>query len=96
MRLAIVVVGVVLAVILACGAINIGGAPIFGHMDEVAGTYFFMAIYNNIFFFLHRGEDSVTSGLEKTETEIEEFSKRPAGIDNSRKYRQLDKAAAEY
>lgn len=93
MRALIIVFFVVLAVIFLGGAFNIGGAPIFGHIDAVLDTDLLMRVHYTVFGLIYRGERSLDSGIKRTHDDVEEFSKRPIGIDNPEKYRQLDSAS---
>ena len=93
MRALIIVLFVVLGLIFLGGAFNIGGAPIFGHIDAVLDTNLFMKIHYTFFSLIYRGERSLDSGINSTREDLEEFSKRPIGIDNPQKYEDLDKAS---
>jgi hypothetical protein len=93
MRALIIVFFVVLGVIFLGGAFNIGGAPIFGHVDAVLDTNLFMQIHYTFFSLIYRGERSLDSGVMRTQDDLEEFSKRPIGIDNPETYRNLDNAS---
>jgi hypothetical protein len=96
MRTFVGVLVVVLLVIFLGGAVNLGGAPIFGHIDNVLGISLFMPIHYYTFWLLYRGEGSLRSGLGRTDSEIREFQRAPAGIDNQQKYRQLDDARKDF
>ncbi len=93
MRAAIVIILVIIAILLLGGAINIGSQPLFGHMDSMLGTNLFMDMHMAVFSFIHGGSDTVEQEFESAENEIEEFSERPIGIDNKKKYKQLDEAS---
>ena len=93
MRTIIVVLLVVLGLIFLGGAFNIGGAPIFGHIDAALNTNLFMKIHYAFFSFISRGERSLDASVTRTREDLEEFSKRPIGIDNPEKYKNLDKAS---
>ncbi len=93
MRALIIVVIVVLAVIYIGGALKVGGAPIFGHIDSILGTGVLMKIHYSTFWLLYRGERTAESGLTKTREDIDQFKKTPVGIDKEKKYKQLDDAA---
>ncbi len=93
MRVFIVVLVVVLGVIFVGGAFSIGGDSIFGHIDSVLGISALSSLHNSVFFFLYRGSDRLEDGLSKTGEDLREFEERPIGIDNKRKYKQLNDAA---
>ncbi|MDQ7782833.1 MAG: hypothetical protein RDU20_08135 [Desulfomonilaceae bacterium] len=93
MKKFIIVLVVVIAVIFVGGAFPIGGDSIFGHIDSLLGISAFTGLHHTVFFFLHRGTERIGEGLTKTGEDLREFEKRPAGIDNKRKYRQLDEAS---
>ena len=93
MRALIIVFFVVLGIIFLGGAFNLGGAPIFGHIDAILDTNLLMDIHYAVFGLIYRGERSVDSGLRRTQDDLQEFSKRPIGIDNQEKYRKLNKAS---
>ena len=95
MRALILVVLVILAIIFLGGGVNLGKAPLFGHIDAVLGTNALMNMHYAIFSWLYRGERSVAEGIGRTGGDIDEFTKRPLGIDNPKKYRQLDRALDE-
>lgn len=95
MRAFIVVFVIVLAVIFVGGAFNLGGAPIFGHIDRLLRTHMLMSLHYSVFFFLYRGEDTVETGLSRTKGEMEEFQDRPLGFDKKKTYKKLDEAAGE-
>jgi hypothetical protein len=90
--MAIMIVVLVVVIIFLGGIVNIGGRPVFGHIDRVIGASVFMTVHHVFFFFLESGEERVYSDIEDTEEDIKEFSKRPIGIDNQKKYRDLDHA----
>jgi hypothetical protein len=92
MRAAIAIVFIVLAVIFIAGAVDIGGAPLFGHIDRLLGTNALMNAHHAAFFFLYTGEDAVESELERTGSRVREFQERPLGVDKKEKNRQLDEA----
>jgi len=95
MKALIVVLVVLLVVIFVCGAFPVGGNSIFGHIDSVLGITALTSLHQSVFFFLYRGKDRVDEGLTKTGTDLREFEQRPIGIDNKRKYKQLDEAAKD-
>ncbi len=92
MRALIIVILVVLGIIFVGGGINVGGAPIFHHIDSVLRTHFFMSVHYRTFYFLYRGEHSVGEGLSRTQSDVREFEKHPAGIDNRAIRERLDEA----
>lgn len=93
MRAALVIILVVVVILLLGGAINIGSQPLFGHMDSMLGTNLFMDLHMAVFSFIHGGSDTVEREFENADSEIEEFSERPIGIDKKKKYKQLDEAS---
>ena len=92
MRTAIIAIAIVVAVIFFGGAFNIGGAPIFGHIDDAIGTPIFMPLHYALFFYLDTGADSVRSGAQGVERDFRSFEKAPAGYDKHKQYRELDNA----
>jgi len=92
MKTAIVVVCIIVAVIFLGGAVSIGGAPVFGHIDRLLKTDVLMNVYRTAFFFFYSAEESVESGLERTDSKLREFQERPAGIDKKEKDKQLEDA----
>lgn len=93
MKVFVAVLVVVLAVIFIGGAFPVGGNSIFGHIDSVLGITALTSLHHSVFFFLYRGSEGIEEGLTKTGSDLREFEQRPVGIDNKRKYRQLDDAA---
>ncbi|GEM_PF-836364 len=93
MRWFIIVFATIFAVIFIGGAIDIGGKPIFGHIDTVLGTTALMGLHQGTFFILYRGEGTIGDGLDQTEDDVKEFSERPLGFDKAETYRKLDKAS---
>jgi hypothetical protein len=93
MRTFVIVLLVVVGLIFLGGAIDIGGAPVFQHIDTALHTNFLMQIHSALFSLIYRGERSLDSGIQRTQGELEEFSHRPIGIDKQRKYKDLDKAS---
>ncbi len=94
MRSIITAVVIALAVVFAGGVINIGGAPLFARVDGLIGTHLFMNVHRSCFFFLYRGEAALDYGVGKTKAEVDEFSKRPIGIDRQKQYQKLDEAGS--
>ena len=80
---------VFLVVVFIGGYINIGGAPIFWHIDAALGTDVLMELHHGVFFFLYGSSSRLTHTTEK----LKEFQETPLGIDKKRKYRQLDDAS---
>jgi len=93
MKTGIIVVCIVVAVMFLGGAVNIGGAPVFGHIDNFLGVHALMNAHRSVFFFLHKGQEVLESESERAGSTVNEFQERPVGIDNKGKYRQLDEAA---
>jgi hypothetical protein len=93
MRTLIIVVLAVLAIIFAAGTVNIGGAPIFYHLDSMLNTYFFMDLYDSIFSFVYRAKDKADSELSRTKSELQKFEEKPAGIDKKGYKRKIDEAS---
>ena len=92
MRTYIMIIVLVVAVIFLGGVVNVGGRPIFAQIDRLIGANVLMTVHHGFFFFVESGEERVYSDLEKTGEDIREFSKKPIGIDNEKKYRELDSA----
>ncbi len=94
MRTVITVVVIVLAIVFVGGALNIGGRPLFGHMDRILGTHVFMNAHRSCFFFLYRGQRSMDAGVDRTKSDMKEFGERPIGIDKKKQYRDLNEAGS--
>lgn len=92
MRTAVIVIAVVIAVIFFGGAFSIGGAPIFGHIDDAIGVPIFMRLHYALFFYLDSGSESIRSGADGVGRDFRSFEKAPAGYDKHKQYRDLDKA----
>jgi len=95
MRAFIFVLVVVLALIFVGGGVPIGRDTIFGHIDSMLGTTALMNLHHAVFSLLYRGEETLESGVVKTDRDVKEFQERPIGIDNKGKYRLLDEAAKD-
>ena len=93
MRTFVIVVIIILAIIFLGGAVPIGNAPLFGHVDSILGTSALMKLHKGVFFLLYRGEESVESGVERTGAEIEGFQQTPLGLDKAEKHKKLQEAA---
>ncbi len=93
MRTVIVIVVILLAIVFVGGVLNIGGRPLFGHMDRIIGKSLFMDIHRSCFFFLYRGHRTMDMGVDKTKSDLGEFGKRPIGIDREKQHRDLKDAA---
>lgn len=93
MKVFIIVLAVVLAVIFVGGSVNLGGDSIFGHIDSALGTSVLTRIHAAVFFFLDSGRDQIDEELTQTGEDLREFEERPIGIDNKKKYKQLDDAS---
>jgi hypothetical protein len=89
MRTLAIVLAIFLAVVFIGGAVNLGRAPLFRHIDTALGTDVLMDLHYGVFFFLNKGERE----YERTTEKVKEFQTKPIGIDNKRKYRQLDDAS---
>jgi hypothetical protein len=93
MRTVIIVLVVIIAVILVGGSVELGERPLFGHLDAMLGTGVFMGVHMALFSFLYGGADAVEGEFQETDRSLEEFSEKPIGIDNKKKYKQLDEAS---
>ncbi len=93
MRTLIIVVLAVLAIIFVGGAVNIGGAPIFYHLDSMLDTDLFMDLHDSIFFFVYSWKDSAGSELSRTKSNLRKFEDKPAGIDKRGYQRKIDDAS---
>jgi succinate-acetate transporter protein len=92
MRALIITVVVILGIIFLGGAVNLGSAPLFGHIDAVLGANVLMPIHYGVFWLLYRGQATLANGTGRTRDNVREFEKRPIGIDKEKKYQQLDEA----
>ncbi len=90
MRTFAIVLAIFLVVVFLGGGVKLGGAPLFERIDYALGTDVLMDVYYGVFFFLDKGE----RGYERTTEKVREFQDKPIGIDNKRKYRQLDDASS--
>ncbi len=90
MRTLIIVVLAVLAIIFAAGTVNIGGAPIFYHLDSMLDTDLFMDLHDSIFFFVYSWKDRAGSGLSGAKSDVQKFEQKPAGIDKKGYQRKID------
>jgi hypothetical protein len=93
MRAVVIVFLIVLTIVFVGGAVNIGGAPIFAHIDRVLGTSLLMRLHSSLFFFLYDGDSAVRQGVTGVKSDFKEFEERPLGFDKKKTYRELDKAA---
>ncbi len=93
MRTLIVVVLAVLAIIFVAGAVNIGGAPIFYHLDSVLNTDFFMDLHDSIFFSIYRWKDSADTELSGAKSNLQKFEEKPLGIDKRGYKRKIDEVS---
>jgi hypothetical protein len=89
MRTFAIALAIFLVVLFIGGAVNLGRAPLFEHLDTALGTDALMDLHHGVFFFLNKGGRE----YERTSERVKEFQDKPIGIDNKRKYRQLDDAA---
>ena len=94
MRTAIVVIVIILAIVLLGGVVNLGGAPIFSHIDSVLGTDVLMTAHNTIFFFLHRAQQRIEEQSSKAGEEVKKFQEEPLGIETKGRYKKLDDASS--
>ena len=95
MRTAIIVIVIILAIVLLGGVVNLGGAPIFSHIDSVLGTNVLMTAHNALFFFLHRAQQRIEDESYRANKEMQEFQEKPIGIDKKGHYKKLDEAASD-
>jgi hypothetical protein len=93
MRALIIVIFALLAIIFVGGSLNVGGAPIFQHLDSLLHTDVLMDLHSSVFYFLYRGEYSAGEGLSRTKSDLEQFQQKPAGIDKRGYQRKIDKAS---
>lgn len=93
MRYFIIVFAIIFGFIFVGGYVNLGGAPVFAHMDRMLGTNMFMKMHKTTFFFLYRGGHDVRDGVRRTEEDLKDFEQRPLGIDRKREYKRLDEAS---
>jgi hypothetical protein len=90
MRSTAVVLAVCLGVLFAGGYFSILGQPVFAHIDDIVGSSFLMTLHRGVFFFLYsKGKAAISAPAGS----VDEFQRRPLGIDNKGKYRQLDDAS---
>ena len=94
MRTAIVVIAIIVAIVLLGGVVNLGGAPIFRHIDSVLGTHVLMTTHNTMFFFLHRAQQRIEEQSSKAGDELQKFQDEPLGIDTKGRYKKLDEASS--
>jgi len=94
MRAAIVVIVIVLAIILIGGVVNVGGAPIFSHIDSLLGTDVLMTAHNTLFFFLHGVRQTIEDESSGAVTKVKKFQEEPLGIDKKGRYQKLDEASS--
>lgn len=94
MRTAIVVIVVILAIVLIGGVVNVGGVPIFRHIDSVLGTNVLMIAHNTLFFFLHRAHQRIERESSKAGEEVKKFQEEPLGIETKGRYKKLDEASS--
>jgi hypothetical protein len=94
MRTAIVVIVIILAIVLLGGVINLGGAPIFRHIDSVLGTNVLMTAHNTVFFFLHRAQQRIEEQSSMAGEELKKFQEEPLGIETKGRYQKLDDASS--
>jgi len=92
MRTLIIVVLAALAIIFVAGTLNIGGAPIFYHLDSMLDTNVFMDLHDSIFFFVYSARDRADSELSRAKSGLRKFEEKPLGIDNKSYQRKIDSA----
>jgi hypothetical protein len=90
MRVAIVAIGCILLVIFLGGAVNLGKAPLFGHIDSVFGTTALMRLHYSVFSFIHHGGESAGHIGESTRSGIDDMAHK-AEFGKKQKYKRLDK-----
>jgi hypothetical protein len=93
MKALIITVVVILLVIFLGGAVPLGGASLFEHIDSVLGVNALMSVHYATFWLLYRGEADTGSGITRTKKDIEQFEKAPVGFDKHKTYKKLDEAA---
>ena len=91
MRIAILIVVMVLALIFFGGAVQLGSAPLFGHIDRVLGTTALMDLHYGVFSMIYRGERAVGQGYQKSRGTVEDLEKK-AEFGKTQKYKQLERA----
>ncbi|MBI5568783.1 MAG: hypothetical protein HY914_02460 [Desulfomonile tiedjei] len=91
MRIAMVIVVLVLAIIFFGGAVKLGSAPLFGHIDRVLGTTVLMELHYGVFSMIYRGERAVGQEYQKTRGTVDELEKK-AEFGKTQKARQLERA----
>jgi hypothetical protein len=94
MRTAVVVIVIILAIVLLGGVVNLGGAPIFRHIDSVLGTNVLMTAHNTVFFFLHRAQQRIEEQSSMAGEELKKFQEEPLGIETKGRYQKLDDASS--
>jgi hypothetical protein len=94
MRTIILVIAIVLAIVLLGGVVNLGGAPIFSHIDSVLGTDVLMRAHESVFFFLHRAQTRIEEESSRAGAELRKFQEEPLGIETKGRYQKLDDAAS--
>jgi len=93
MRSVVIVVVAIGAIVYLGGTINVGGAPLFAHLDAMLGSDLFMSIHYGVFGFFQRGRGTAGDTMHRMGEDIDKFRQKPLGIDHGKKYRQLDNAA---
>ncbi len=92
MRIAIVVIGIILLVIFLGGAVNLGKAPLFGHIDSVLGTTALMRLHYAVFSVIYHGEESAEEFGQGTRSGIDDMAQK-AEFGKKQKYKRLNKAS---
>jgi hypothetical protein len=91
MRIVIVIAAVMLALIFFGGAVQLGSASLFGHIDRVLGTTVLMDLHYGLFSMIYRGESAVGQGYQRSRGTVDELEKK-AEFGKTQKYKQLDRA----
>jgi hypothetical protein len=89
MKTALAVLVIILGIIFVGGTLEIGGAPIFRHVDSALGTRFFMSLHNGVFSLI----SNTGKEVDETRGQIKDFQEKPLGFDKKGTYRKLDKAS---
>ncbi len=92
MRVAILVIAIILLVIFLGGAVKLGKAPLFGHIDSVLGTTALMRLHYTVFSVIYHGKESAGEFGEGTRSEIDDMAKK-AEFGKKQNYKRLDKAS---
>ncbi len=93
MKAAAIIVMSILGLILIGGSVNVGGGPVFWHIDGLIGSDVLMPVYDYTFGLMLESGRSAKSAVDQTDRNVDDFQERPIGIDNKSKYRRLDEAS---